>query len=43
MLQVEIYTLEECVPCQEVKRLLQDKGIVYKEYRLCRNPPLRGV
>jgi|GEM_PF-4846416 len=34
---VEIYTLEECTPCQEVKRLLQDEGIAYREYPIKEN------
>lgn len=30
--QVEIYTLEECEPCRDVKHLLCKQGISYHEY-----------
>jgi glutaredoxin 3 len=41
MRPVEIYTTQTCPYCHAAKRLLQRKGVTYKEIDVSRDPGLR--
>jgi glutaredoxin 3 len=43
MKPVEIYTTQTCPYCQIAKRLLQKKGVTYKEIDVGRQPDLRAT
>lgn len=41
MAQVEIYTTQICPYCVRAKRLLEKKGVAYREIDVSRDPALR--
>ncbi|GAC16087.1 glutaredoxin 3 [Aliiglaciecola lipolytica] len=43
MSKVELYTKGHCPYCHRAKALLEEKGIVYEEFRIDQNPELRDT